>query len=300
MDYLEVLELSTMSKSISSKLLSINELKTYINNRELYIIDSKYSFDISSIIIKKKCILLKLDFIRAIVEENKIFIIDIKTDDFMVVKDNIKLSLENYDETKTFHLFFIDILYTEISNYFEKIISNITPQISNSIELIKNGNYVYKDFILLQSKLLTIEYKIKELKTMTEELLNNKDEIKELNFKNNIDLFDTTEEMIENYYLKFQDLLNDVGRLTREMDNAQKIVNIDLAKKRNNYAIFSIYISITSLSVSIGSFIGSMFGMNLSNKMESSNLAFILVFIFSLVVIFFGVKLQNYFFIKFQ
>ena len=240
MSFLEVIEISEKSKDISSKLLNLDQIKNLIenfNNREFYIIDSRYSFDISSIIIKKKCILLKLDFIRAIVKKDSIHIININSIDFDLIKKNIKSNLFLYDKTKIFHLYFIDILFTEISNFFEKVISKITPQISDSIELIKNGNYIYKDFLLLQSELLNLEYRVKELKNVTEEILNNKNDIKELIFSDDTEIFNNTEEMIENYYLKFQDLSNDIGRLTREMDNVQKIVNIDLAKKRNNYAI---------------------------------------------------------------
>ena len=85
--------------------------------------------------------------------------------------------------------------------------------------------------------------------------------------------------------LKFQDLDNDVTKLTREIENVQNLFNIDLAKKRNIYAIFNIYISIASLSLSFGSYIGSMFGMNLRNKFEDSNVAFIVTFLSSLFLV---------------
>ena len=85
MSFFEVIEISEKSKDISSKLLNLDQIKNLIenfNNREFYIIDSRYSFDISSIIIKKKCILLKLDFIRAIIKKNSIHIININSIDF--------------------------------------------------------------------------------------------------------------------------------------------------------------------------------------------------------------------------
>ena len=305
-NYLEVLDISSSSKQITTKLFTIEQLKakiTNFNKREFYIIDSKYSFDISSMIIKKNCILLKLDFIRSIINENYIYILDVKNPEFDIIKNKLNDVLSNFatgialDNTKKFHLYFIDFLFTEISNYFDNLINIITPRIYISNKLIRNGTYVYKDFISLQSELLNLEYRIKELKNMTKQLLDNKDEIKEMCFDND-DLIDNTEEMIENYSLKFQDLDNDVSRLTREMDNVQKLVNIDLAQKRNSYAIFSIYISIISLSVSFGSFIGSMFGMNLKNYLENSNLAFIIVFIITIILIFISIKYQNCLFVK--
>ena len=69
MEYLDILLISN-SKDPVNKLLLINDLKKEIknfNSRELYILDGKYSFDISSLIIKKNCILVKIDFVRAII-----------------------------------------------------------------------------------------------------------------------------------------------------------------------------------------------------------------------------------------
>jgi hypothetical protein len=323
MDCLEVLDISSSSKDITTKLFTINKLKeriTNFNNRELYIIDSKYSFDISSMIIKKDCILLKLDFIRSIIYENNIYLLDVKKPEFDTIKNKLYDILSNFstglsekglqglaspsfralDNSRKFHLYFIDFLFTEICNYFDNLINIITPRICHSNELIRNGTYVYKDFISLQSELLNLEYRIKELKNMTDELLDNKDELREMCFDTNDELTDNTEEMIENYSLKFQDLDNDVSRLTREMDNVQKLVNIDLAKKRNSYAVFSIYISIISASISLGSFIGSMFGMNLKNNIEHSNVAFIITFILAVIIILLSIKCQIVHFIKFQ
>lgn len=301
MSFLEVLLISNSSKNYIEKLLRIEQIKMEINNfnsRELYIIDGTYSFDISSMVIKKNCILLKLDFIRAIIYEDKIYLLNLKLEEFCNIKQKINTLINNFDNSRSFHLYFIDFLFTEICDYFDKLIHNITPKICNSNELIRNGTYIYKDFILLQSDLLNLEFRIKELKNMTDELLDNKDDLESINFNTDEELINNTEDMIENYSLKFQDLDNDVSRLTREMDNVQKLVNIDLAKKRNSYAIFNIYISIVSVAISLGSFIGSMFGMNIKNNIEKSNHAFIIVFMLTLLIILLSVAFQIFHFFK--
>ena len=69
------------------------------------------------------------------------------------------------------------------------------------------------------------------------------------------------------------------------MDNVEKLIDISLANRRNKFAIFNIYISILTLSISGGSFLGSMFGMNLKNNMENSILAFYLILVTSFCLI---------------
>ena len=76
------------------------------------------------------------------------------------------------------------------------------------------------------------------------------------------------------------------------MDNVQKITNIKLAKDRNKFAIINLYVSFMTLSMSFGSFIGSMYGMNLKNYWEDNNYAFGLTFLTSFGLIFLSLYLQ--------
>lgn len=287
MSELDIIEIS-LNKNIifQEKKINFQKLKDQIENfnmREMYIVDEKYCFDISSFIIKNNCILIKFDFIRGIIFSENVYLLDIKKTDVQKTIISLKGFSKNYDKKKKFHLYIIDILFTYFCNYFYEIVQNITSEISNNNENIKNGNYNYTSFINLQSKLINLEYRIKELKNITEEIINNKEDIREILFikneKNDKEIIDYVEEMFDNYFLKFQDLENDINRLTREMDNTQKIVNMNLLKQRNFYAIFHTYISMITLSLSFGSFIGSMFGMNLNNYLEENDYAFYITLI---------------------
>ena len=295
MDYLELILIN--KSNLQDKLIRVNDLEKEIynfNSRELYILDGKNSFDISSLVIKKNCILLKLDFIRIIAFKEKVYLVKLKSEPFKKIYEKLNNYILKFNDDKKFHLYFLDFVFTEILMYFDELIKGITLKISNNNELIKSGSYTYSSVREIQSNLLSLEYRIKEIKSLLEELSDNKGDIKELTLdQKNID---DVEEMIETYFLKFQDLSNDISRLTREMDNVQKLVNIDLAKKRNLYAVFNIYLSIISLSLSFGSFIGSMFGMNLRNNFEKSNLAFTLAFILSLLIILISISLQILYF----
>lgn len=300
MEYLDILLISKNQDPIN-KLVQIEELKKEVinfNSRELYILDSKYSFDISSLIIKKNCILVKIDFIRAIIFKEKVYLINLKNSEFERIKikiiDCIKKNLNN----KKFHILFLESLFSEIATYFDYVIHVITPKIITNNELIRSGHYTYNNFRELQTELLSLEYRVKELKNLTDELVDNKEDIEGMKLNDQNNKIDEIEEMIENYSLKFQDLDYDISRLTREMDNVQKLVNIDLAKKRNIYAVFNIYISVFSLALSLGSYVGSMFGMNLKNGLDKSNIAFIIVCSISLFLVLVSVYIQIYCFKK--
>jgi hypothetical protein len=160
----------------NNKTINIEELKIQIedlNVRELYTIDKKYCFDISSFIIKKNCILIKFDFIRCIIFKDKVYILDIDNNEVKKITKRLKKTMETYDKKKIFHIHVIDILFTEICDHFYSIIQMITEEISLNNENIKNGNYNYLHFTVLQSNLVNLEYKIRELKNIAEDLTNN-------------------------------------------------------------------------------------------------------------------------------
>ena len=282
MDIINILEVYYEDKvKTKQNCLYLSDVKNQIedlNLREMYTIDKKYCFDISSFIIKNNCILIKFDFLRCIIFENKVYILDTDNNEVKKTLKCFSSNVKNYDKKQIFHIFIIDNIFSEICDYFYQIVQKITHDISNNNEKIKKGKYNYINFTILQSNLVSLEYKIKELKNITEEITDNKDDIKSIllnsdNIENEI-LTESIQDMFETYLLKFQDLENDISRFTKEMDNTQKILNINLLTQRNYYAVLQTYISMVTLSISIGSFVGSMYGMNLYNQIEENEYAF--------------------------
>ncbi len=274
---------------LKNDMINLNLLKSKIedyNRRDLYFIESDIRFDISSLIIKKNCIICKLDNIKVIIFLDEAHVIYNK----LLSENEIKIFLNNQNP---FHLNIFEFLLIQVTDTLENEFTNMF----NNYLLIRNDEYeINKNFIVLQSNLINLEYRVKELHSVTEELLNNKEDLKKLTFNKCEE--SNTEELIENYDLKLEDIYNDITKLVKEMDNVQKVANIKLAKDRNKFAILNLYISYISLSVSIGSFIGSMFGMNLKNYLETSKFGFVLVLNISLFLIFALSIIQIYYFKK--
>ncbi len=269
--------------SIKNISLNFNEIKTKINNynkRDLYFFDNIMRFDISSLNIKDNCIICKLDSLKAIIFNEESYV----SYDFIYL-GNI---LNCYNNEDIFHLYLLEYFFSIIIDKFEDEFNLIFKEFSN---IDPNNKYeINNNFIKLQSNLLNLEYRIKELHSITERLSEDKDELNLLTFNkcdNKI-----PEDLIENCHLKIEDVYNDIKKLVKEMDNVQKITNIKLAKDRNKFAIINLYVSFMTLSMSLGSFIGSMYGMNLNNNYENSNSAFYIIFIISFGLIFISLYLQ--------
>jgi len=271
------------SNEIKVEMLNLDSLKNSIENynrRDLHFIENDIRFDISSLTIKKNCIIAKLDNVKLIIFLNEAYVI---------LNNNLnEVELKSFLYNQNiFHLTLFEFFLIKVINTLE----NEFTIMFNNFLLIRNDKCeINKSFIILQSNLINLEYRVKELHSITEQLLNNKEDLQKLTF-NTCEL-DKIEELIENYDFKLEDIHNDIAKLVREMDNIQKVENIKLAKDRNKFAIQNLYISYISLSVSIGSFIGSMFGMNLKNYLENNSFGFFIVVSLSFILVIGSALLQ--------
>ena len=269
--------------TIEPSSLNLDEIKNKINNynkRDLYFFDNIMRFDISSLNIKNNCIICKLDSLKAIIFINECYILY----DYNCISNIIN----NYNAQDLFHLHLLECFFSIIIEKLENEYNIIFTEFSL---IDPNNKYeINNNFIKLQSNLLNLEYRIKELYSITEHLSEDKDELKSLTFDKCDDKI--PEELIENCHLKIEDVYYDISKLVKEMDNVQKITNIKLAKDRNKFAIINLYVSFMTLSMSFGSFIGSMYGMNLKNNLENSNYAFIITLFISFGLIFMSLYCQ--------
>ena len=247
--------------------ISIDELKNLIcdyNKRDFYFLDNRINFDISSLTIKKECLIGKFDYIKAVIFSKQAYLIanNFNFKDFQHFKE---------DSKSPFHLIILEFIFYQVLESFDRKFSNLF----DSYLGVTDKYEINQSFIQLQTSLLNLEYRVKEFKHIPENLLENKEDLHQLT----CDLIsdEDLEQIIENYDLKLDDIYNDISKLLREMDNVQKIANIKLAKDRNKYALFNLYISFISLSFSFGSWIGSLFGMNVDNYIEDSPYSFPLI-----------------------
>lgn len=260
--------------------ISIDELKNLIcdyNKRDFYFLDNRINFDISSLTIKKECLIGKFDHIKAVIFLKHAYLM---TDSF----NFFDFQQFQEDSKSPCHLIILEFIFYQVLESFDREFSNYF----DSYLRVKDKYDINNSFIQLQTSLLNLEYRVKEFKNIPENLLENDEDLHQLSF--NLITNEDLEQILENYDLKLDDIYNDISKLLREMDNVQKIANIKLAKDRNKYALFNLYISFISLSFSFGSWIGSLFGMNVDNQIEENPYSFSIIsggslFIMLLIII---------------
>lgn len=269
------------NSSFQSINMSVDNLKdkiTDFNKRDFYFFGQDVRFDISSIVIKKNCLILKFDNIMSVIFEDEAYITFQDFDlhkYFSYYKNGMSQFLNN---STIFHISILEYIFITIVDLVDDEFNKISVQFKKINKLGINNN-----LLNLQSSLVNLEFRVKELHSLTDDLINNKSDLEGISFGKIEN--DKVEVIIENYNVKLEDIYNDIKKVVKEIDNIQKITNIRLAQDRNNIAKINLNLSIISFSFSIGAFTCNLFGMNLKNHIETNNYTFFLITFISILII---------------
>lgn len=253
-----------------------------IQPRDFNLLDKSNNYKISTLIIRKSGYLLKLYNFRCIITSSKAFIFN--TENFNVTNfiSFFNYSFNNSDIISTSlpsELRFLELLLIYVCNQTDITINQLTISVNQiSFENVKSNNL--KNILSLQNKLTNAEQEYNEIKNVVSDLLESKEDMFEMYLSkksdniNNLNQDDESkldefERLLDNYNYQLDEDIYLIKKLIKEVDNKLRLADISLADFRNKIALYNTQISILSISISIGSFIAAIYGMNLQNNIEN-------------------------------
>ena len=288
-----------LENKIISKEQIFNDIVVDMQERDLHIIDPTDISNISVLLIKKNCILIKLDYLRCIITSKISYFFSTSHFRHRIFVDFLKKHyMENKDSNNPFELIILEAMLIDICSLLEENVSLIAQNVNHFLEKISESVDNHRLSVPVQTELLKKEFQIKEVKDLITEILQSDEDMANIYLTRNETLSELDEskheemEVLFENYEKLVDEINDkLKRMIREIDIIQKISNLSLATTRNDIAILNTKISMISISLSFGSLVASIFGMNLRNNYEDNSIAFIIVssiitflFIMSMIV----------------
>ena len=288
-------------KTINKKNI-LNELVSDMKDRELNILDISRYYTISTVIIKKKSLILKLDNIRAIIKPKEVYIFDDKDGNAKIFSEyllNIIINDTNSNET-TFELKILDTMFLYICKFFESKLNNIIPQVLNIIgnrfEILNMTKVNINSLANIQNDLIKFKIKVDDIYKVLQELILSDEDMININLSrknNDLSNHHDVEILLENYEDYLKEILNEINGILKEIEIYQSSVSLKLADNRNKLADLSIKIGLLSISLSFGTIITSIFGMNLKSNLENNNVAFIIVIFLTILLMFIICYLLN-------
>jgi Mg2+ and Co2+ transporter CorA len=281
----------------TSHLFTKNELFSLIPDlleRDLYIIDETMNFRISSYSIKKSHILIKLDFIRAIISKNNVHFIKInnKTKS-QLLEDRLFKNICNQKNKDNKHISFenkvIECILEFIDHYYTELLDKIIPKSSNIINNDEDGEL--KLIFDIKKELVSMRFCIKDIYDLLEGMCDY--EINDFGEFFTEDTFDQFIEVIRSFVHHFEENIDILNKINDSLDLKLNILDIKSSILRTRMDKMNLLFGIFMISISVCTFITGIFGMNLNSTIQNSIVGFyvaIVFMIFLFCTLFFCIK----------
>lgn len=152
-----------------------------LHPRDQHIIDESLNFLISSIALKEKSIVMKVDYIRAVITCSQTYIFDPKNTrvkGFLAFLSH-RLSRKS-DEALPFELQVLEAIFIHLVDAYDNDIRNIKPRISAVMTEFRNsyriGEHNYNAVIYIQSELANLDFRVRDIHELLSDLSEWEDE----------------------------------------------------------------------------------------------------------------------------
>jgi len=253
--------------------------------RDLYIIDETMNFRISSYSPKKDAMLIKFDFIRAIVTKEKVYFIDtnIKSKSHLlknVLFKNISnafsfnpnnlIGLNGHEHSDIlFENKIIECILMFIDNYYTELLNVIVPK---SSKIINSNDDELKTIFEIKKELISIRFAIKDIYDLLESL--SKQEIDKFEGFFVEKTFDQFIDTIQSVIYHFEENIDTLNKINDSLDLKLQILDLKSSMLRTKMDRINLLFGIFLICISACSFITGVFGMNLNNTIQNSTEAF--------------------------
>ncbi|CCK70316.1 Mrs2p KNAG_0E00480 [Huiozyma naganishii CBS 8797] len=269
--------------------------------RDLRKLDSSNVEVIPTIMTKRNCIVVNLLHIKALIEQDRVFVFDTADRNSALLLGVLIYDLESKlrpppqqmqqqpapapaqpYEHRALECILINVMST-LETEFKKqasVCKQILFQLENEVNRDKLRD------LLVKSKSLTAFYQRAFLiREVLDELLESDEDLAAMYLaptRREGDDFAELEMLIENYYTQCDEFVQQAMSLIEDIKSTEEIVNIILDANRNSLMLLELKVTIYTLGVTVATLLPAFYGMNLKNFIEESVVGFNAVVVLSL------------------
>ncbi|KAJ1918207.1 magnesium ion transporter [Mycoemilia scoparia] len=262
--------------------------------RDLRRLDSHFVNQMPGILVRQKAILVNLLHIKAIIESDKLILFDAITmandyDHGVLVRELQERLKEGAGKKSTGLPFEFRALESVLISVVERLqsdeevllnlVQNLLAYLEESVDRTK-----LRELLQYSKRLSRFEQRAGNIRDALEELLDNDEDLEDmyLSAKLSNEACETNDHeeielLLETYLMRVEEVVNHIESVASHVRTTEDVVNIILDAQRNSLLLLEIKLTIFTLSLSAGTFITSIFGMNLLNTYEGNPYGFTIV-----------------------
>lgn len=269
----------------------------------LHIRDLRPIFSLSqvaTIMSRGTVIVLNLGIIKLLITPQKVIVGNLSeriiSEEFIVgLSEKIKNKLPD----EPLESWVMDFAMNSKVNRFTRQVQKLERSVEKALKKLDSAhdNKSLEKLLLRKKELSKLEINLKENLNAAEELINEDEELQDLcitqvarGIETEDILFEEVESIIDSFVEQIEVLLHSIEEIKENIDDTQEIVSLKLGTQRNVIIKFELIASLVTVVFSFLAVITGLYGMNIKNHFEESNIAFAaIVAVFLLVLILFFV-----------
>ncbi|CAH0485066.1 unnamed protein product [Peronospora farinosa] len=250
------------------------------------------------ITVRKQAILISADPLRAIILRDTCLIyVPDEADTLLLILES-KFAESTLEDNAPFEFRALEALLSTLSRYFELQYEELSPAVIGAVDGLMHGGLDARKLEKLRELKNTVnefEAHVDGVRRVLMMLLDNEENLRllfltklynEPNLLSDLWSIDgeEIEVLIENYLQDIFSTRTKSELLQHRISNAESLVMMQLDSMRNYLLGVDLIVSIVVISISIGTFITGIFGMNLHSGLESTDGWFLSVAIFTVLL----------------
>jgi magnesium transporter len=263
-----------------SKLLSLN----IRNLRPVFSI-----LQVSTILPRTNAVIINLGFIKAILtEKTAYFLHQNNSESLEAFLEKLKEQLKS-TKRENFYLFILEKILDAKAKQMNKKISLIEDSLQKLLNSIQKNfsNHNLETMLFLKKRISKMETRLNEIHSAAKEVLEDEQNFLDLISLGQVKKFDRTEteSILENFIEQIEDSMGHIFRAKEELDDTDQYINLKLSSQRTTVVRIDLIATLFALIFSFLAVLVGLYGVNLKNGFENSNIAFYILS-FILIIIF--------------
>ncbi|SAL97487.1 hypothetical protein [Absidia glauca] len=261
--------------------------------RDLRAIDTRSVNQKPSILVRSEAILINMAHLRALLKSDMVVLFDTfgSTDSYnqSVFVQDLQERLASSNDQLPFEFKALEAILISVTSSMqselealEGPVNRLLSDLEGLVDIEESVNQDrLKDLLQLSKKLSKFEHDVSSVRDALDELLEYDDDLaamyltaKKSGHPRKPSDHEEVELLLEAYLKQTEEIANETSRLISNMKSTEDVVQLTLDLSRNALMWFDIRLTMVTLSASIVSVYGALFGMNMKNYFEEDPFAF--------------------------
>lgn len=275
--------------------------------RDLRCVDPTFRSSPPAILARDGAIVMHLEYLRVVIQNHRVLVFDPRNPSVERFIPELRRRIASVSHPMPFEFRCVEAVLVDVCASLMQHLRIMTPGVETVLDTLSTttdfGGSTVQDcldrLLPLENSLNEFIGKVDGVRDAMYELLASDEDMSEMylttkvetGYRRRVDQHDEVEMMFENYSKQVDAVLNECKSTLRAIRATENVTQIRLDAMRNRILRLEVFLNLGTISVGIGGFIASAFGMNLISGLEDHPQAFWIVSggaIVSSVVVFRG------------